>query len=86
MTIGRCLECRWWEVSDLPNDAGYGCCQMAEWTTSGISVNATHCDLLDDGFLHPESLAKAVADGPEISGAQLLTRHDFGCIQWERKL
>ena len=79
MTEGRCATCRWWygrfggsddEQPDPRDWADWGACELP--TTD------------EDGKMgHPTALFQA--SGLTTMGADLLTKRDFGCVQWEAK-
>jgi hypothetical protein len=67
--MGNCGDCRWW---DGPHDTphDWGSCELAE--SNG-----------NEGLLHPDTLAQAT--DTENYAAALLTRRDFGCVQWQER-
>ena len=92
MMTGRCETCRWWlgprdnqwvddyqptemmqSLSRGPDiavrDRKWGVCQMTTYEPYQ--------------YTHPESLA--LAHDHEQYGAELLTRPDFGCVQWKEQ-
>ena len=93
----RCDSCRWWlrpennqwadsyqplkyrsSLSSEPDatrrDGKWGICLL---TTYGWSEECHYA------YCHPDSLA--LAHDHEDYGAELLTRPDFGCVQWAAK-
>jgi hypothetical protein len=69
-TVGSCADCRWWDL--YPTDeGGWGACALADSS---------------EGFDHPRPDGRrqlAVAKGASGLTAVLVTRHDFGCVQWQ---
>jgi hypothetical protein len=76
--IGRCATCRhWgerndWSFGDWENRAEERICSLTETYRSGVLV---------DGELVHDEARLAVAVGGEA--CVLVTKPDFGCVQWE---
>ena len=71
MPVPRCDSCAWW--------AGNG-----RLPQLSVTCELTRWDEVD-GLAHPESIAKALADGHEPGSAGLETYADLGCVQWKAR-
>lgn len=62
-------------------------CKTCAWWDGGGKTEWGECNLaasVNTQFVFPQS--KAVAQDFEGHSAGLFTAHDFGCVQWERRV
>lgn len=71
--IGKCRGCKWWAPilnRAVAHEPGWGSCSLAD--------GAAAFKALDAGT----PTAKAIAVTGDYYGAELQTRHDYGCVQY----
>ena len=86
--IGLCVSCRHWQTNshdwhrpmDEEDDSGpdrtdetWGVCRLTE-----VGLGPTN------RMTYTYADSKALARGDDLSDHELITRPDFGCVQWEQ--
>jgi hypothetical protein len=70
--MGRCKNCKWWKPQRT---------ELCEQGAGRCDLTVVRSDWFSSELMHPSSLAWASGnDGAQDS---LLTKADFGCVQFE---
>jgi hypothetical protein len=80
--MGNCRDCKWWDT-DARRTALKIFREPGQTMRASGAVGACLMTEIDSAPVHPESSAQ-IWESDEFSGV-LVTREDFGCVQFEAK-